>query len=280
MKIYFFAILNLIELISTQKNLHLEIYKSGNIEDDFIYWYKVPMVISLSNEMEKRTGVDLVCLVTGPFGLKNDTFNLEKETLKYLVSLMNDDDNFGLYTFNYYYEFNKMTSTNKEKLLNNIDKLNLDHSNLDYSNLNTINLESGLNFFKNNYTYGERVAAIVLLSDYMPTEKEIIDFKNYLSATNKTDYLFSIFLLVYGNVFGFARYNKLSSITNFDLYYINSTSQYKKAINDIYYTLSNVCEVNLQLNLESDYTIYNIIPNEFLYGVNITNNYYKKKMKL
>ena len=66
MKIYFFAILNLIELVSTQKNLHLEIYKSGNIEDDFIYWYKIPMVISLSNEMEKRTGVDLVCLVDGP----------------------------------------------------------------------------------------------------------------------------------------------------------------------------------------------------------------------
>lgn len=277
MKIYFFAILNLIELVSTQKNLHLEIYKSGNIEDDFIYWYKIPMVISLSNEMEKRTGVDLVCLVDGPWGLKNDIFNLEKETLKYLVSLMNDKDNFCLYTFNYYYEFNKMTSTNKEKLLNNIDKLNLNYSNLDYSNLHNVNLESGLNFFTYNYTSGERVATIVLLSDSIPGQKEIIDFKNYLSATNKKGYSFSIFLLIYGNIYGFSRYDELSSITNFDLYCVNSTSQYKKAINDIYYTLSNVCEVNLQLNLESDYLISNIIPNEFLYGVNLTNHYNKKE---
>ena len=60
-----------------------------------------PLVISLSTEdqSEKVKGVNLICIVDVSGSMRGTRLNLVKESLNYLVNLMNEDDSFALVTF-------------------------------------------------------------------------------------------------------------------------------------------------------------------------------------
>ena len=92
--------------------------KTGNL---------TPLVISVSTEdkNEKVKGVDLICIVDVSGSMEGSKMNLVKESLEYLVDLMNDDDSFALITFadnaKLINDFTIMNSNNKIQILKNIN---------------------------------------------------------------------------------------------------------------------------------------------------------------
>ena len=60
--------------------------------------YYTPLVVSLSTEdkNEKVKPVDLICIVDISVSMYGEPLDLVKESLKYLIKLMNDTDNFAL----------------------------------------------------------------------------------------------------------------------------------------------------------------------------------------
>ena len=62
-----------------------------------------PLVVSLSSEdkSQKVKGVDLICIVefSGSMSYPSSKIELVKESLKYLVNLMNEEDNLAIVKF-------------------------------------------------------------------------------------------------------------------------------------------------------------------------------------
>ena len=86
-----------------------------------------PLVISLSTEdqSEKLKGVNLICIVDVSWSMKGAKINLVKESLNYLVNLMNENDSFALITFNNNSKIiNDLTITNSNNKKQIIEKIN------------------------------------------------------------------------------------------------------------------------------------------------------------
>ena len=79
-----------------------------------------PLVVSFSTEdiSTKVKPVDLICIVDISGSMYGDPINLVKQSLDYLVNLMNDTDNFALVTFSnsatLEFDLTEMTQDNKE----------------------------------------------------------------------------------------------------------------------------------------------------------------------
>ena len=93
-----------------------------------------------------------------------DKNKLVKESLKYLVNLMKEEDNFALVKFDdeekVVNNFTKMTEENKTLLINNIDDLK------DLRNTNILEgLEKVLDLITDAYSTEERIISLIWLSD-------------------------------------------------------------------------------------------------------------------
>ena len=123
--------------------------------------------------------------------------NLVLESLKYLINLMDESDNFALVTFSsdatLVSGLTKMTEENKKKILDKISGLNAYGSTNIYDGLKT-----ALDLFKDDYSSGDRIASIILLSDGYDNHnyKKVVNvFKNYLKSTKKI-VMFSHYILL------------------------------------------------------------------------------------
>ena len=144
---------------------------------------------------------------------------------------MNETDNFVLVTFN---GLAKMTKENKEIILGNINNL--------YTSGNTdilLGLKFELSLLNQNYSSGDRVASMILLSDgeeYCNPYGMVDDlFKELLETENKTDYVFTL------NSFGFGNYHDYILMNDFALikpgayyFYIEILKQVEEAYGTIY----------------------------------------------
>ena len=114
-------------IIKSQCALTLSINKSKRHEDKTGRF--TPLVVSLSSEdkAEKVKGIDLIVIVDVSGSMSGEPIMLVKESLKYIVELMNEKDNFALVTFSSYSNIidglTPMTSTNKNKILLDINNL-------------------------------------------------------------------------------------------------------------------------------------------------------------
>ena len=162
-----------------------------------------PLVVSLSTEdkAEKVKPVDLICIVDVSGSMSGEPINLVKESLKYLVKLMTDSDNFALVTFSdesyLINDLTKMTQENKNLILDNIEKLYVIGGTNIYSGL-----EEGLQLIKNDYSSGDRIASMILLSDGADNyyyDRVISMFKNLIVSKGKKDYVFTLNTFGYGN---------------------------------------------------------------------------------
>ena len=84
--------------------------------------------MSSEDKKEKVKGVDIFCVVDVSGSMVWDgKIELVKQSLNYLVNLMNEDDYFSLVKFSYtatlVNNLTQMTSENKTKILNSINDL-------------------------------------------------------------------------------------------------------------------------------------------------------------
>ena len=145
-KILFFSIIifQIFKLISTydkklNNTLSIEITKSKSHEDQTGKLTPLVVTISSSDIDEKVKGVDIIFVVDVSGSMAGDKLDLVKESLKYLVSIMDERDRFALVTFSdssyLIDDLTKMTHDNKIEVINNINVLkNKDNTNI-YSGL-------------------------------------------------------------------------------------------------------------------------------------------------
>ena len=178
---------------SKDGNAYLEIKRSQSHSEQT--GTLTPLVVKLSSDdqKEKINGVDLICVVDVSGSMRNyNRMNLAKESLKYLVNVMNKDDRLAIVPFNdkvsTVHSFIEMEDGNKEKVNKIIDSLVARGGTNIYAGL-----KSALDLINDSYTSGEKVASIILLSDGEDNYKNAdLNFKNYIKSQTKQDFAFTL----------------------------------------------------------------------------------------
>ena len=241
-----------------------------------------PLVVSLSTEdkAEKVKPVDLICIVDVSGSMRGEPLDLVKESLKYLVNLMNDTDNFALVTFSSDSEIvntlTKMYKENKNAILDNIENLNAYGGTNIYSGL-----ENGLKLLKNDYSSGDRIASMILLSDGEDNyyEKKLIEmFKELLVEEGKKDYIFTLYTFGYGRYHDSILMYNISQIKASSYFNIENLADVNDAYLKIYGSLSTVSNVNVQLKIQSKFNIIKVYGIEDMHEANMTSDTFNVKL--
>ena len=241
-----------------------------------------PLVVSLSTEdkAEKVKPVDLICIVDVSYSMIGDPLNLVKESLKYLVKLMSDSDNFALVTFsdNSYLinDLTKMTQENKNLILNNIEQLSVIGNTNIYSGL-----QKGLQLLKNDYSSGDRIASMILLSDGADNfyyDRVVSMFKNLIVNEGKGNYVFTSNTFGYGYNHDYNLMNNIALIKDGSYFNIDKLSDVNDAFLKIYGSLSTVSNVNVQLKIQSKFNINKVYGIEDMYDAEMTLDTFNVKL--
>ena len=240
--------------------------KTGNL---------TPLVISVSTEdkNEKVKGVDLICIVDVSSSMEGSKMNLVKESLEYLVDLMNDDDSFALITFadnaELINDFTIMNSNNKSQILKNINSLTA------WGNTNILSgLEKGLDIIKKDYSTGNMVCSMILLSDGEDNYNYnlVTTFKNYISSEGKDNYSFTLHCFGYGDGHNSDLMSKISLIREGGYFNIRKLFMVKDFFLEIYGSLSTINKVNVNLNVKSKFEIQNVYGIEDMHQASLIDN--------
>ena len=274
-KILFYVIVMDIFTLITNNDLSLEIVRAKSHSDQT--GNLTPLVVSLSSQdkNEKVKGVDLICIVDVSGSMEGNKIELVKDSLKYLVNLMNEQDNMVLIIFSHYVEviseFTKMTSENKTLLLEDIEDLTA------YGGTNIYNaLDKALSFIKYDYSSGERIASMILLSDgedntYNGDRLSNL-FRQLLLNTGKNNYIFTLHTLGFGESHDYELMNKLSLIKDGGYFFIQRLLDVQDAYLKIYGSLSTICFVNVHLTIQSNFKIEKVYGIEDMYEASLKND--------
>ena len=241
-----------------------------------------PLVVSLSTEdkNEKMKPVDLICIVDVSGSMSGAPINLVKESLNYLVKLMNDTDNFALVTFSSNSQIVNnltiMTEENKNVILGKIQNLRASGGTNIYSGL-----EKGLQLLKNDYSSGDRIASMILLSDgddnYNYDKVDNL-FEDLLVREGKKDYVFTLYSFGYGSFYDYSLMNNISLIKDGAYFNIDKLSDVNDAFLKIYGSLSTVSNVNVQLKIQSNFNIIKVYGIEDMHEANMTSDTFNVKL--
>ena len=258
-------LVQLLVLISSTDSMTLEIHRSKSHSDQT--GDLTPLVVTLSSEdvAKKMKGVDLICIVDVSGSMVGYRIELMKDSLKYLVNLMNEQDNFALITFEsttkVINEFTKMTPENKTNILENINKLAA------YGGTNTFPaLEKALELINQDYSNGERVASIILLTDGFDSNDLANRFKYLLNTKNKSDYTFTLHTFGYGSEHDPKRMIELARVKGGSYLAVNDISNVQDFYLKMYGSLSTICNVNLNLTIQSNFAIKKVFGREEMYS--------------
>ena len=229
-----------------------------------------PLLISLSTDdtKEKMKGVDFVCVVDTSGSMAGSRINLVKESLNYLINLMNPNDNFALVTFEsssrVVSDFIQMTPENKKTISSKIDSLK------GSGGTNILSgLKSALELIKSDYSSGERICSMILLSDGEDTRDVDTQFKKHISDVNKDKYVFSLHTMGYGEGHDGLLMYKISLIRDGGYFYIRKLPMVQDAYLEIYGSLSTTCKINVELTVQSNFPIEKIYGIEDMYDASL-----------
>ena len=147
-----------------------------------------------------------------------------------------------------------------------------------YANGNTniySGLEKCLNLLRDDYSSGERIASIILLSDGYDNYfgKGVVNsFKNLLENTGKTDYVFTLHSFGYGDSYDYELLNEIALIKDGSFFNIAKLSDVGDAFLKIYGSLSTVVDVNIELKIQSKFNIIDVYGKEDMHNASITND--------
>ena len=191
-----------------------------------------------------------------------------KYSLNYLVNRSESIDNFALVTFSssaqIVHNFTKMTEENKVIFRKSIENLVANGNTNIYSGL-----EKGLNLLNNDYSSGERIASMILLSDghdnYNPSGV-ISNFKNLMKTKNKTDYAFTVHTFGYGDNYNYELLKDISLIMDGSFFHVFNLAEIGDCYLTIYGFLSTVMDVNVKLEIESQFEIIEVYGQEDMHN--------------
>ena len=215
-----------------------------------------PFLVSLTSEdqFKKVKNVDLICIIDVSGSMGGDRIKLVKESLIALVNLMEDSDKMALVTFaskvTGTYDFQPMTKENKGKMKDIINGLKASGGTNIYEGL-----KESLDLIKNDYSSGERITSMILLSDGEDNRDVVNNFKNYLTGQEKQNYAFTLNSFGYGDDHDAILMNEISKIKDGGYFFIRQLSMVQESFVEIYGSLSTVKNINVELVISSPFEI-------------------------
>ena len=197
---------------------------------------------------------------------------LAKESLNYLVKVMNDQDKLGIIKFeskaSTVLPLTQMSESNKTIAFNAINGLRANGGTNIYTGL-----QAGLNLIEHDYLSGERVASMILLSDGEDNVKDCLPkFQKLINDEGKANYAFTLHTLGYGESHDAKLMHDLSLIRDGGYFFIRYLSTIKDAILEIYGALSTNYKVNVGVTISSNFNIDNVYGKDDMYQYNLINN--------
>ena len=230
-----------------------------------------PLVVKLSSDdkSEKTKGIDLICVVDDSGSMSGSRVKLVKESLKYLVNLMTINDKLAIVSFtdtaSIKLPLTEMTEIGKSNAIKAIDLLRARGGTNIYSGLS-----KGLELITRDYTSGERVASMILLSDgYDGGRNADTNFKNHINNMGKNNYVFTLHTLGYGETHDSNLMKKISLIRDGGYFFVRYLSDVNSAILEIYGSLSTNFKVNVVLSITSAYKINDVMGRDEMHESNL-----------
>lgn len=253
---------------------NLKIERSMSHEDKSGPYTPLEVCLSSQNVENKTKSVDLICVVDISGSMDGDKLELAKKSLVYMANQMKETDNFALVTFSYdsqlIYDLTEMTEQNKTLIKKKINNL---------KTIGTTNifagLEKALELIKGNYSSGERVASIILLSDgYDNMNPSRVDnmFRELLKNENKSNYTFTTYCFGYGEDFDWELLRDIALTKDGNYFSIQFLTDVKKGFMTIYGGLSTVMDVNIELKIQSEFNIIKVYGKEDMHEAYIIND--------
>ena len=271
--IYALLLIQCFVIIFNRSVTDLEITRSKRHEDQSGKLTPLVIYAKAEDKNTKVKGVDLIFVVDDSGSMSGNRLTMVKESLKYMVNLMTEDDNIALVKFNSAASvingLTKMTESNKKTIINNINtKLVASGGTQIY-----YGLQSGLQQITKNYANGDRICSIILLSDGQDGGKNAdTNFKSYISSQGKNDYIFSLHTIGYGNSHDAVLMRKIAAIRDGGYFFIEKLSDVNDAFLLIYGSLSTIYQVNANLLVQSQFKINSVYGMDEMYKASLTNN--------
>ena len=252
------------------------------LKGDKLLNQNTPFVINLStpqpDENDKKCNVDLICVIDISGSMSGQKIYQVKESLKILISLMDERDRLCLILFesqaNNFYNLQFLTKKNKEILE---EKINQIHAR------GGTNILSGLKMAVEvikSQTYNEkRVSSILLLSDGCDNESDDIQLANSLKQLTKGLGLsFTLHTFGYGDDHDAKIMNKLANLRDGSFFYVQEYSKvaeyFVSVLGGCVSVISKKLDLKIQV-LSNDCKIIKAYGAQNLYYHEITEKYFK-----
>ena len=263
------AIISLLIVSSLQINISIA-------RGDKLFNKNTPIVLNLAtpDTLEKKSSVDLLCVIDVSGSMGGQKIELVKESLKTLLGMMDSSDRLGLILFNQHgtllADLTPVTTSNKIDLLTKIDSIRANGG---------TSILSGLEIAVDILTKSHDLtvtSGVILLSDGQDnnlSDKELADGLKQL--TKGKNLSFTLHTFGYGKDHDPLIMNKLAHIRDGSFYFVDELSKVKPYFVNVLGGCMSVISNQIKVTVKSTFKIVKVFGLEDLFTYKIEDNFFE-----
>lgn len=263
------AIISLLIVSSLQINISIA-------RGDKLFNKNTPIVLNLAtpDTLEKKSSVDLLCVIDVSGSMGGQKIELVKESLKTLLGMMDSSDRLGLILFNQHgtllADLTPVTTSNKIDLLTKIDSIRANGG---------TSILSGLEIAVDILTKSHDLtvtSGVILLSDGQDnnlSDKELADGLKQL--TKGKNLSFTLHTFGYGQDHDPLIMNKLAHIRDGSFYFVDELSKVKPYFVNVLGGCMSVISNQIKVTVKSTFKIVKVFGLEDLFTYKIEDNFFE-----
>lgn len=267
--LFYIAIISLLIVSSLQINISIA-------RGDKLFNKNTPIVLNLAtpDTLEKKSSVDLLCVIDVSGSMGGQKIELVKESLKTLLGMMDSSDRLGLILFNQHgtllADLTPVTTSNKIDLLTKIDSIRANGG---------TSILSGLEIAVDILTKSHDLtvtSGVILLSDGQDnnlSDKELADGLKQL--TKGKNLSFTLHTFGYGQDHDPLIMNKLAHIRDGSFYFVDELSKVKPYFVNVLGGCMSVISNQIKVTVKSTFKIVKVFGLEDLFTYKIEDNYFE-----
>lgn len=243
---------------------------------DKLFNKNTPIVLNLAtpDTLEKKSSVDLLCVIDVSGSMGGQKIELVKESLKTLLGMMDSSDRLGLILFNQHgtllADLTPVTTSNKIDLLTKIDSIRANGG---------TSILSGLEIAVDILTKSHDLtvtSGVILLSDGQDnnlSDKELADGLKQL--TKGKNLSFTLHTFGYGQDHDPLIMNKLAHIRDGSFYFVDELSKVKPYFVNVLGGCMSVISNQIKVTVKSTFKIVKVFGLEDLFTYKIEDNFFE-----
>ena len=267
--LFFIATISLLIVSSLQINISIA-------RGDKLFNKNTPIVLNLAtpDTLEKKSSVDLLCVIDVSGSMGGQKIELVKESLKTLLGMMDSSDRLGLILFNQHgtllADLTPVTTSNKIDLLTKIDSIRANGG---------TSILSGLEIAVDILTKSHDLtvtSGVILLSDGQDnnlSDKELADGLKQL--TKGKNLSFTLHTFGYGQDHDPLIMNKLAHIRDGSFYFVDELSKVKPYFVNVLGGCMSVISNQIKVTVKSTFKIVKVFGLEDLFTYKIEDNFFE-----